>query len=130
MPRGRGGARQGTPGKAYTNRTDLGVNYDNSKGSAAAGGAQPKPQPDARPVMPVYPEDTPSLMAPTNRPNEPIAEGLPIGPGRGREALTNYDPRPAETQQLKRWLPLLEPFGNDPATPESVRTLIQYIRGA
>lgn len=128
MPRGRGGRRQGTPGRAYSNRTDLGMNYDNAGKSAAAGGEQP--QPDARPVMPVYPEDTPSLLAPTARPTEPITDGLAVGAGRGPEALTNYDPRPAETQQLKRWLPLLEPFGNDPATPESVRTLIQYIRGA
>jgi len=65
MPRG--GKRQGTPGKAYSNRTDM---------------------------------------------------------------ATNYDPRLTETQQLKKWLPILEPIGRQEDTPDSVRTLIRYIRGS
>lgn len=130
MPRG--GKRQGTPGKGYTNRTDLGVNYDMASGKAPAAGGLEPPSRDAvsQPVLPVYPEDTPNLLDPTVRPQEPITAGLAMGAGPGREALTNYDPRKMETQQLKRWLPLLEPLANDPETPASVRTLVQYIRGA
>jgi len=126
MPRG--GKREGTPGKAYANRTDLGTNYDNA-GSAAGGGIQ-APADSAPLQMPVYPDQIPSLSTPTQRPNEPISDGLMSGPGRGPEALTNFDPRQTETQALKKWLPLLEPMIDDPATPESAKILVRYIRGS
>lgn len=127
MPRG--GNRQGTPGKAYSNRTDMATNYNMQAGSPASGGIQAPPQ--SQPVrLPVYPEDTPNLSDPTQRPNEPITDGLSIGAGRGREALTNFDPRVGETSQLKMWLPLLEPLANDPESPDSFRILVQFIKGA
>lgn len=128
MPRGRGGKRQGTPGKAYSNRTDLTSTYDNAAGSAAAGGMQPSSDTVSQPS--VFPEDTPMLLDPTQRPQEPITQGLPVGAGAGPEAMTGFDPRVTETQKLKKWLPLLEPIGADPETPDSVRTLIRYIRGS
>ena len=129
MPRGRGGARQGTPGKAYSNRTDMGMNYANAGASAASGGIE-APSKAAPLTLPVYPDQTPGLSDPTQRPNEPITDGLSVGAGRGPEAMTGYDPRLTETQALKRWLPILEPIGNDESTPDSVRTLIRYIRGS
>lgn len=127
MPRG--GKRQGTPGKAYTNRTDMGMDYNMEAGSPAAGGiTAPR---DASPMqLPVYPDQIPSLSTPTMRPNEPVTDGLQTGMGRGPEALTGYDPRRQETQQLKRWLPLLEPLANEPETPDTVKMLIRYIRGS
>lgn len=126
MPRG--GKRQGTPGKAYTNRTDMGQNYDMEAGSPAAGGIEP-PELMGANSLPISPDDIPSLGTPTQRPNEPISDGLSIGPGRDKSALTNYDPRRKEAQALKRWLPIMEPVINDPETPDSVRSLFQYIRG-
>ena len=129
MPRGRGGKRQGTPGKGYTNRTDLTSNYDQQKASPAAGGITAPA--DAAPMqLPVYPDQTPNLLDPTQRPQEPITAGLPTGAGPGPEALTNYDPRLTETQKLKKWLPLLEPLNNSPETPDSVRALVRYIRAS
>ena len=80
----RGGARQGTPGKAYGNRTDLQQNPAPQSGTttAAAGGVQ------ARPQMPMIPPDSvPSPTAPTTYPDEPLTTGLPSGPGAGPEAL-------------------------------------------
>lgn len=128
MPRGRGGSRQGTPGKGYSNRTDLQMKPDMAAGTPAAGGIQaPERQ---TPMLPVYPEDTPDLSMPTMRPDEPLQAGLPIGPGPGMEAMTNFDPRLQETRALKKWLPLLKPIGEDPETPDSVRALIRYIRGS
>lgn len=124
MPRG--GKRQGTPGKAYANRTDMTSDYANAGVSAAAGGMAPAP---SQPTIVAAPEDTPNLLDPTNNPDQPVTDGLAYGPGRGPEALNN-DPRVAETQALKKWLPLLDPVGDDPETPNSVRTLIRYIRGA
>lgn len=124
MPRG--GKRQGTPGKAYANRTDMGQNYNpDSEKTPAAGGITPPRE--MAPVMSVYPEDTPMLLDPTARPEEPITAGLPVGPGPGPEMM---DPRVAETRALKRFLPLIEPFLDSPETPESVVALVKYIRGA
>lgn len=118
MPRGRGGNRQGTPGRGYSNRTDLMNNYDQSMPTAAAGGMQAPPSP---PIP-----DTPGLFDPTGYPDEPITAGLSVGPGPGPER----DTRKQETQNLRRWLPLLEIYLDRPDTPNSVRSLFRYIRGA
>jgi len=123
MPRG--GKRQGTPGKGYSNRTDLQMNYDNENTSAASGGmTEQTPTPM---TASAYPEDTPMMMDPTNRPDEPITAGLPSGAGIGSEGM---DPRLEETRQLKRWLPLIEPLLDDDDTPMSVRALVRFIKGA
>lgn len=120
MPRG--GKRQGTPGKGYSNRTDLTGNYDQNMNTAAAGGMVAAPPTPAGPS----PEDSPMLMDPTQRPDEPITAGLPIGAGPGPQT----DTRMQETQQLKKYLPLLAPYLDQPDTPDSVRILFRYIRGA
>lgn len=125
MPRG--GKRQGTPGKGYANRTDLMMQPDMEKNTAAAGGMEAPA--GGGMMLPTSPDQLPSLTTPTQRPDEPLTDGLAVGAGRGREALTNYDPRRIEAQALKRWLPIMEPVMNDPETPDSVRTLLQYIRG-
>lgn len=130
MPRG--GRRRGTPGKGYTNRTDLGIQYQaqDQAGMAtpAAGGVEaPRSQP---PRPPVYAEDIPNLTDPTARPGEPISDGLAVGAGRGPEALQNRDPREMETAKLKKWLPLLDPYVDDPETPDSVRAFIRYVRSS
>jgi hypothetical protein len=121
MPRGRGGERQGTPGKGYSNRTDLMTNYNNADMSAAGGGVQ-APQQSMGPI----PEDVPNLFDPTAFPDEPITAGLTQGPGPGPDR----DTRQQETQNLRRWLPLLELYLDRPDTPNSVRSLFRYIRGA
>lgn len=125
MPRG--GRRQGQPGVAYANRTDLLQNRNNT-GSAAAGGIKP-PSAEQMQPMAAYPEDSPNLLSPTARENEPVTDGLPSGAGRGADAIPNLDPRLSETARLKQWLPLLEPLAENPDTPDSVRTLVRYIRG-
>lgn len=90
MPRGRGGARQGTPGKGYTNRTDLTSNYDNAAESAAGGGLEP---PSAQPQQPmIYADQVPSLYDPTARPDEPVTAGLDVGPGGGSEVMPPMPP--------------------------------------
>ena len=93
MPRG--GKRQGTQGKAYANRTDLGINYG-ANGSPAAGGMQaPAEQtPLAGPVIGA--EQVPNLSDPTMRPDEPVTAGLPVGPGAGPEALGPMPPPPTD----------------------------------
>lgn len=122
MPRGRGGKRQGTPGKGYSNRTDLMTNYDASQGSPAAGGVEVGPMEQAGPA----PEDSPNLLDPTNYPEEPITAGLPVGAGPGPQR----DTRMQETANLRKYLPLLELYIDRPETPDSVRTLFKFIRAS
>lgn len=125
MPRKRGGTRQGTPGKGYSNRTDMLSNYDQAENTAASGGmTAPAAAPMAPP--PQTPDDTPGLSDPTMYPDEPITAGLPIGAGPGPAR----DTRQKETQELKRYLPLIELYVDRPETPDSVRALFRYIRGA
>lgn len=133
MPRGNGsgGPRQGTPGKAYSNRTDLmsstkpvapGQINPTAAGGMTAPAAQPPPQQQARPMP--SPDDTPNLTDPTMRPDEPLTAGLPTGPGAGRDV----DNRVAETRDMQRYLPLLRPYLDRPDVPDSVRMLYRYIR--
>lgn len=119
MPRG--GKRQGTPGKGYANRTDLQMQPDMAQNTAAAGGMQPP----AESMMGPTPDQLPSLSTPTQYADEPITEGLPIGPGGGPQRDTRID----ETRNLRRYLPLMEMYINRPDTPDSVRALFRYIRG-
>lgn len=118
MPRG--GKRQGTPGKGYTNRTDLAQNYAPASGSAtpASGGVE---APAQKPM--VYADDIPNLKDPTSRPNIPVSQGLPSGAGAGPK-----DQRRADAVAIKKWLPLLEPMANDPDAPNSVRAFVNFIK--
>ena len=85
----RGGKRQGTPGAAYSNRTDLNSNRAPSAGavSPASGGME----------APAFtsPDAVPRLNDPSARPNEPVTAGLMNGAGDGIEALGYQPPMPS-----------------------------------
>ena len=76
----RGGARQGTPGVGYSNRTDLMANRAPQQGTAtAAAGGQSAPA-----APPTVPADlVPDLNSPTARPDEPLTAGVDVGAGPG-----------------------------------------------
>lgn len=94
MPRGKGGARQGTPGKGYSNRLDLMMNRAPQTGTHTAATAgmgdltvrsAPAPSAPSAPAQPpaptLTPDMTPSPFDPTAYPNEPLtASPLGIGP--------------------------------------------------
>ena len=105
MPRGRGGARQGTAGTAYGNRTDLNMpmstvpNQEYGKAAMQERAQQAVPMaqsPVASMPMPAAaapqmnllprPGELPHL-GPTDRPNEPVTTGMSFGPGPGPEAM-------------------------------------------
>ena len=105
----RGGARTGTPGRSYQNRTDLhqpvkaapGGEYGqvtelkNAQRVIPLPNANALPPPRVQQAQPVpggggAPLIAPGELnfeAPTERPNEPVTAGLPVGPGPGPEAL-------------------------------------------
>lgn len=99
MPRG--GRRTGTKGRAYANRRDLnisqvptGLPYGERQAREQALRALPLPSAQsAAPVVSAAP-GTPAnrpvpipLDAPSERPDEPLTEGLRLGAGRGPEVL-------------------------------------------
>jgi hypothetical protein len=70
------------------------------------------------------------LLDPTMRPQEPLTAGMASGPGAGPEAL-GFDTRAQETARLKpKWMPILQPIIEDPDTPDSVKMMFRYLRGA
>lgn len=103
MPRGksnRGGVRQGAPGQAYGNRTDL--NQNRQPVQAAAGqpygvraaqeaAQRAVPLPAAPPVPVSPPPPAPGTLGqflrPTENPREPLTAGMDLGAGPGPEAL-------------------------------------------
>lgn len=95
MPRGKGGARQGTPGKGYANRTDLMMQRAPQTGmhTAATAGMEQRltvrqpestassPAPAQPPAPTLTPDMTPMPFDPTAYPNEPLTTPpLGIGP--------------------------------------------------
>lgn len=83
----RGGRRQGTPGKGYSNRTDL-MQPQNRAPQTATATAASGGQGQAAPQQTfIQPEDVTALDAPSSRPDEPVTAGLMSGPGAGPEAL-------------------------------------------
>lgn len=112
MPRG--GRRAGRSGKAYQNRTDLNPSAQAAQVTRAprirapqgvpTQGLQQTPQ-AATAAPPVQPQALgPAAGAspfdrPTERPEEPLTEGLAIGPGRGPEVLSQ--PTSTASQELR-----------------------------
>lgn len=122
MPRnGRGGVRTGTPGKSYSNRTDLNATsgkplpvqtapsteYGQAIASARSQAAVPMaPQAPPPPLpgagggggaAPTPPGGFGDPLRPTEQPDVHVMSGLPVGPGPGPEALSMNAPDPTLT---------------------------------
>lgn len=115
-----GGVRQGTPGTAYAQRSDMrtqkvttapGQTYGKATAQAEAQKAVPLAGPaaglpagqDAHAAAAAFP--MPSFGAfdrPTERPAEPLTHGAPTGPGAGPEILPGMGAAPAGMAGLLR----------------------------
>lgn len=123
--RGSGGARTGTPGTSYANRTDLnqpvrvptGLPYGERQARVQALKAAPIPQQapvNAAPPPAGPPPQVTPLSAPTQRPNEPVTAGAPIGPGPGTEAIPGgLSPGVSGDPTLEVLQGLYRIYGND-----------------
>ena len=127
----RGGKRQGTPGKGYTNRTDLNVARAPQSGlkTAAAGGlptpapAAPAPTQNLSPARPsLTPDQTPSVMTPGN-PAIPLQDGLATGPGAGPAQ------QPAQNDFILRYMPMLQHAATLDNAPPQFKSLVRYLQG-
>lgn len=71
--------------------------------------------------------------APTERPDEPVTEGNPLGPGAGPEVLTDNSPKAQSAQEAKqfaKYLPALMAVANAPDAPPSFVKFVRYLRDA
>lgn len=73
------------------------------------------------------------LYAPTERPNEPITTGAPIGPGAGPEALgINQTPAPEDDTNFRAtmlsYMPVLSYISSLPNTSPETRRAIRQLR--
>lgn len=156
MPRG--GKRQGTPGKAYGQRTDLqavkvapGQQYGKATEQrkaqqavpmAGATSPGPPPAPQPAPVGPTsmmpglaqMPAQAPGsltpLDAPSTRPNEPLTAGMAMGPGAGPEVLGALHQSEDGVEDLAMYLPMLEYLASQPGTSAQTRNFVRKLRGA
>jgi hypothetical protein len=80
-----------------------------------------------RPAMPAMPPPT-GLMAPTERPNEPVTAGASVGPGPGMESLPKDDVFSNDMKMLGKYMPQFESMAMEENTPESFRLFVRYVR--
>lgn len=89
MPRrGKGGPRSGNPGTSYTNRTDLAadtqpVAVPTGQTYGEAGRQQAAMSAIGIPDLEGMLGSMPGLTDPSQRPDEPLTAGMPMGPGPG-----------------------------------------------
>jgi hypothetical protein len=151
VPRkGRGGSRNGTPGVAYPNRSDLnapkvaqprftGQEYGQATQQAQATQAVPVGQAptDVEALRAAaaghdFPQ-LPPMGAETAHPREPITAGMAMGAGPGPESLmplqNNRTPSQADLMRMARVLPSLEALADLPDTSDTFRTYVRTLRG-
>lgn len=83
----------------------------------------PTPMPGA-----MLPEITP-LTAETQFPNQPITDGMPVGPGAGPEVL-NLPPIESSdmnNQLLAQYLPVMQVWAEYPGTSQDTKDYVRYL---
>jgi len=75
------------------------------------------------------PQATP-LTAPSQRPDEPVTTGSPIGPGAGPEALTLPSNQDTDTDRARliSYLPALEAAAQSPNSSQAFRNYVRVLR--
>lgn len=74
------------------------------------------------------PQVTP-FHAPTERPNEPVTAGNPLGPGPGPEAMGVAGGQQDSLERFRPYLPVLIQVANRPESSAAFRNFVRYLRG-
>ena len=70
------------------------------------------------------------LGAPTQRPDEPLTEGNPLGPGAGPEVLPlTPSPGAKDVQVIARYLPDLRRAASRPDAPAGFKAFVTFLNG-
>jgi len=124
----------------FAKRTDLqykpdtygaGVQYDAAKSGAPLATAPKSPMLSQAPkVAGGAPAAGVGLYDPTQRPDEPITQGIPVGAGAGPEALmmNQSQDTPEEKARLLSYLPALEAAAQQPDSSQSFRNYVRVLR--
>lgn len=117
------------PAAYYGERQEM---RDIQGGATMAQGSMPAGSPTmpsngmTPPSAPVTPgQGVTPLTDPTERPDEPITAGAPLGPGPGPE-MTNPN---ADAQRLLKYLPAIMRQAELPDSGQQIKMLAQYLRG-
>lgn len=89
---------------------------EQQQGAPMAGNPMPNPKMPATKVTP--------LLAPTQRPNEPVTTGMPFGPG--ANSVSQMAPR-NNTTVVGKYLPVLEQLATQPDAPDSFRVFVRSV---
>jgi hypothetical protein len=69
----------------------------------------------------------PSLLAPSDRPDEPVSAGAALGPGPGPESLRREEAM-KDMSSIGTYMPMMERMAQRPDAPRSFRALVSYIK--
>jgi hypothetical protein len=64
-----------------------------------------------------------SLFAPTNNPDQPVTDGVPVGPGYSPPAPVNQ-----KYAMVAKYMDQLETMAADPSAPDTFKTFVTYVR--
>ena len=95
-------------------------------------GGQPQPQQDPMALAAAHagPGTSLALDRPTERPNEPVTHGLPVGPGAGPEALTGVGAAARDSTVEQGTLQnLLTNMAASPGATSAIRDLAARAQG-
>ena len=128
------------PGK-FSKRTDLNlgsISYGEGQETANLMSSAPlaktaNVQPMSRSEQGIAPsqlERITPLYAPTQRPDEPITSGIPMGEGPGPEALGMNISQDTEADRARMisYLPALEAAASDPNSSQAFRNYVRMVR--
>lgn len=123
----------GTGGAGQSGRAASGFNYGmnkqiNEQASSAPMAKAPEARPtrmmNTSPLAPITP-----ITAETMDPNDPITNGVPIGPGAnsipGMSSGPTQDP---DINMIRDYYPMLEFWASQPGTSQSTKDYVQYLR--
>lgn len=125
------------PGQ-YAKRTDLqyqsnsygdGVAYDAAKSGAPLARAQKSPMLSEAPRVGMQ-EPGVGLYDPTQRPEEPITQGINSGPGAGADALMMNQIKQNDQDIVAKYLPSLSAMASAQDTPQSFRAFVSFLQGS
>lgn len=70
------------------------------------------------------------LDAPSQRPNEPLTEGNPLGPGAGPEVLPlKPSPGAKDIKVIAQYLPQLRAIAAQPDAPDGFKAFVAFLNG-
>ena len=121
-------------GNGQSGRDYTGFAYGQNKAINEQQAAAPMaatPTQSFTPTNPVrnLPQATP-LTTPSQRPDEPVTTGSPIGPGAGPEALTlpSQQDTDEDRARLVSYLPALEAAAQSPNSTQAFRNYVRVLR--